>query len=78
MGGPIPLPDMFMRAMLPDPPMPSAAPAPRRSDGRLDPVALAWYRYRIESGHYDATEVLHAIAEYIAQAQGVEDELPPR
>ncbi len=61
-----------------DPSPPPNPPQERAAASRLDPVALAWYRYRIESGHYDAAEVLQAIAEYLHQAQGVEDEPPPR
>jgi hypothetical protein len=47
---------------------------PRPADGRLDPIALAWYRYRIEAGHYDADDVAQRVAEYLHDSRIPRDE----
>jgi hypothetical protein len=43
----------------------------------LDPVALAWYRYRIESGHYDSAEIVDRILERLEPSPPPR-ESPPR
>jgi hypothetical protein len=68
---------MIMFATMPTPPPPHLPPTPRTTDGRLDPIALAWYRYRIEAGHYDSSEVLLSIADYVLASDHHDDD-PPR
>ncbi len=65
---------MFMPTRMPTPVPPSTPPMPRPADGRLDPIALAWYRYRIEAGHYDADDVAQRVAEYLHDSRIPRDE----
>jgi hypothetical protein len=51
-------------------------PAPDRpGEGPLDPVALAWYRHRLATGHYDSEAVLERLTDALVQAGPLVD--PP-
>jgi len=65
---------MSMRATMPAPVPPSTPPMSRPADGRIDPIALAWYRHRIEAGHCDADEVAQRLAEYLHDSRIPRDE----
>lgn len=58
--------------------MPPRTPAPDRpEDGPLDPVALAWYRHRLATGHYDADEVMDRVVESLERTRLLEAPPPP-